>query len=194
MSSKVEQSNFMPGYHKAFEAEGIVVAAWCSDKEAVLPPEQVHLVVEIRLDEETVIPIITRFKSPDTLGLIIRQLIEYRREVWSDADLITGEDSPPRAPVIFPRQNLDIKQLVKDWLIDELDEDIQVVFVSVKKTVYGDYQTIRDDQASPVSASEASWQQENIELGEYAIGDRTIVAGYGVNTGTLVIGDCSEAL
>lgn len=192
--NKVDYSGFMPGYHKAFEAEGIVVAAWCSDKEAVLPPEQVHLVMEIRLDDETVIPIITRFKSPDTLGLIIRQLIEYRREVWSDADLITGENRPPsRVPVIFSRQDLDIEQLVKDWLIDELDEDIQILFVPVQQSC--NYQiAYRDYLVGSEQVIDDDWRQEDVKLDEYTIGDRTIIAGYGLNANTLVIGDCSEAL
>jgi len=68
----------------------ITIAAWCPDSEAKLPPEQVHLVNIIPGLEDY--PIIMRFKSPDTLGFLIEELTKYRREVWPDAEPITGEE------------------------------------------------------------------------------------------------------
>jgi len=67
----------------------IHIAAWCPDTEAKEPPEQVHLVNIIPSLEE--LPMIMRFKSPDTLGFIIEELIKYRREVWPGCELIEGE-------------------------------------------------------------------------------------------------------
>jgi hypothetical protein len=61
----------------------IEIAAWCPDDEARLPPEQVHFILHIPgLD----IPIVTRFKSPDTLGFLIEELARYRRHVWPEAE------------------------------------------------------------------------------------------------------------
>lgn len=69
----------------------ITIAAWCPDNEAKAPPEQVHLVNIIPGLEEY--PIIMRFKSPDTLGFLIEELTRYRREVWVDAEPISGEST-----------------------------------------------------------------------------------------------------
>lgn len=65
----------------------IQIAAWCPDKEAKLPPEQVHIVNTIPGLEEY--PIVMRFKSPDTLGFLIEELIKYRREVWPNCEPIS---------------------------------------------------------------------------------------------------------
>lgn len=62
----------------------ITIAAWCPDSEAKLPPEQVHLIFVISGLEE--IPLILRYKSPDTLGFIIEELARYRRAVWPDSE------------------------------------------------------------------------------------------------------------
>ena len=67
----------------------ITIAAWCPDEEAKLPPEQVHLVFKIPGLEQ--VPLICRFKSPDTLGFIVEELTRYRREVWPDAEPVGGE-------------------------------------------------------------------------------------------------------
>jgi hypothetical protein len=67
----------------------IHIAAWCPDDEAKLPPEQVHLVFIIPGLED--FPLICQYKSPDTLGFIIEELIKYRREVWPNAEPVNGE-------------------------------------------------------------------------------------------------------
>lgn len=67
----------------------IEIAAWCPDDEAKLPPEQVHLINRIPGLED--LPIIMRFKSPDTLGFLIEELTRYRREVWPDSEPVEGE-------------------------------------------------------------------------------------------------------
>lgn len=69
----------------------IQIAAWCPDAEAKLPPKQVHLINTIPGLEEY--PIIMRFKSPDTLGFLIEELIKYRRTVWPDCEPV-GEETP----------------------------------------------------------------------------------------------------
>ena len=71
----------------------IEIRAWCPDDEAKEPPEQVHLVHIIPGLEEY--PLIMRFKSPDTLGFLIEELIKYRREVWPEAEELGIEDGPP---------------------------------------------------------------------------------------------------
>ena len=68
------------------------IAAWCPDDAAKLPPEQVHLIFVIPgLDD---MPLVCRFKSPDTLGFLIEELANYRREVWPDAESVIGEEPP----------------------------------------------------------------------------------------------------
>jgi len=76
-----------PGTMYAIEPV-IEIASWCRDKEAKLPPEQLHLIMHVDFLEH---PILARFKSPDTLGFMIEELTRYRREIWPDSDLITGE-------------------------------------------------------------------------------------------------------
>lgn len=70
------------------EIESFSVNAWCPDLEAKQPPEQVHFVLNVKGDLRATV---LRFKSPDTLGDLIEQLIEYRNEVWPDADPIDVE-------------------------------------------------------------------------------------------------------
>jgi hypothetical protein len=62
----------------------IRIAAWCPDDEAKLPPEQVHLIFTV--PNSTMLPLVLRYKSPDTLGFIIEELARYRREVWPDSE------------------------------------------------------------------------------------------------------------
>lgn len=67
----------------------IEIAAWCPDDEAKLPPEQVHLIWRIPALED--MPMILRFKSPDTLGFLIEELTRYRRTVWPDCEPVDVE-------------------------------------------------------------------------------------------------------
>lgn len=67
----------------------ITIAAWCPDEAAQEPPEQVHLIHIIPGIEDY--PIIMRFKSPDTLGVLIEELARYRREVWPKAEALEIE-------------------------------------------------------------------------------------------------------
>jgi hypothetical protein len=69
----------------------IEIAAWCSDEQAKLPPEQVHFIVHWPVQLADLPPMALRFKSPDTLGFLIEELTRYRRTVWPDAEPVTGE-------------------------------------------------------------------------------------------------------
>lgn len=82
---KIERSSTpkKAGYLPMGEPE-IQIAAWCPDDEAKLPPEQVHLI--FTLPNPMMLPIILRYKSPDTLGFIIEELARYRKEVWPDSE------------------------------------------------------------------------------------------------------------
>lgn len=77
-----------PGLIQYHEVEEMNIAAWCRDLEARLPPEQVHLILQIRGNSD---PFLVRFKSPDTLGFLIEELTKYRREVWPEAQPVAGE-------------------------------------------------------------------------------------------------------
>ena len=70
------------------EITSFQVAEWCPDLEAKEPPEQVHFVLNIKGETRANV---LRFKSSDTLGDLIEQLIEYRARVWPDAEPIKGE-------------------------------------------------------------------------------------------------------
>ena len=70
------------------EIESFRVAEWCPDLEAKEPPEQVHFVLNLK---NSLRAQVLRFKSPDTLGDLIAQLIEYRLRVWPDAEPIRVE-------------------------------------------------------------------------------------------------------
>ena len=64
------------------EVESWGVAAWCPDLEGKEPPEQVHLTFHLKVVDTP--PLVLRFKSPETIGIMIEQLQEYRDEVWGD--------------------------------------------------------------------------------------------------------------
>lgn len=67
------------------------IAAWCPDDKAELPPEQVHFIVHWPAQLADLPPLTIRFKSPDTLGFFIEELIKYRRTVWKDCEKVGGE-------------------------------------------------------------------------------------------------------
>jgi len=71
----------------------IVLAAWCPDDKAELPPEQVHLSFIV---PGLKYPLTMRFKSPDTLSFLIEELAEYRREVWPDCEPVNANDHQAR--------------------------------------------------------------------------------------------------
>jgi hypothetical protein len=74
------------------------IAAWHPDDEANLPAEQVHFIIHWPLQMGGFPPMAIRFKSPDTLGFFIEELIHYRRLVWPDSHLVTGENG--RIPIL----------------------------------------------------------------------------------------------
>lgn len=67
--------------------EKISIQEWHPDLEAKLPAEQVHFIITIG-DE---LKLALRFKSPDTLGFLIEELIAYRKKTWSDAEPINPD-------------------------------------------------------------------------------------------------------
>lgn len=67
--------------------EYIAIREWHSDDNAEQPPEEVHLILPLYDDVELGI----RFKSPDTLGFIIEELIAYRKSVWQDAEPVNPD-------------------------------------------------------------------------------------------------------
>jgi hypothetical protein len=81
---KVKRGGYRPGMELFAEIEELDVAVWCPDEFAQEPPEQVHLIITLEGMKE--IPLVMRFKSPDTLGFLIEQLAHYRREVWPGAE------------------------------------------------------------------------------------------------------------
>lgn len=78
----VTSHGFSPGNYAFYDVEDIEIGQWCRDSLAELPPEQVHLTMNVRGIKA---PLVVRFKGPDTLGALIEQLIQHRREVWPDA-------------------------------------------------------------------------------------------------------------
>jgi hypothetical protein len=86
----VERSTTPRSGYVRFGEPVVEILAWCPDAEAKAPPEQVHFVLHYPATMD-VPPVLVRFKSPDTLGFIIEELIKYRRVVWPDSQPVTGE-------------------------------------------------------------------------------------------------------
>jgi hypothetical protein len=82
--------------HFHFSASTVEIAAW-SPRQDGLDPTQVHFIMHLTgLDA----PLVTRYKSADSLGYVIEELERYRRQVWPVAEPIPlGEawrtDHPP---------------------------------------------------------------------------------------------------
>lgn len=83
MKNTISDHGFRQAEGFILEIEEINIAAWCPDDEAKMPAEQVHLSFSLK---DASFPIVARFKSPETLGVLIEQLIRYRREVWPEVD------------------------------------------------------------------------------------------------------------
>lgn len=77
------------GYARLGEPQ-FEILAWCPDEKAEMPPEQVHFLMHWPAGVELP-PMAIRFKSPDTLGFFIEELIKYRRTVWPQCEAVTGE-------------------------------------------------------------------------------------------------------
>lgn len=74
---------FSPGITQFVCIESHEIAAWCPDDKAQEKPTQVHLIHRLK---GLSMPMLMRFKSPDTLGFLIEELARYRRLVWPDAE------------------------------------------------------------------------------------------------------------
>lgn len=64
----------------------IEITAWCPDPAAMEPPEQVHFIMHLK--GLAGVPLVLRYKSPDSLGFFIEELIRYRKFVWPEAEPI----------------------------------------------------------------------------------------------------------
>ena len=85
----VKRGGFRPGLDQAAEIKELTIAGWCPDEAAQQPMEQVHLIATIGGLENW--PLVFRFKSSDTMGFIIEELIRYRRQVWPEAEALDIE-------------------------------------------------------------------------------------------------------
>ena len=65
----------------------------CADYMPALPDAQAEVHMLIYLKSDPNMPIIMRFKSPDTLGDWISELTRYRKKVFPDAEPIDTEDT-----------------------------------------------------------------------------------------------------
>lgn len=90
----VRRTNPGPGYARLGEPQ-FEIAAWCPDSKAEKPPEQVHFILHWPAGVELP-PMAIRFKSPDTLGFFIEELIKYRRTVWPKCEAVAGENQVPK--------------------------------------------------------------------------------------------------
>jgi len=87
---KIERSNTPKLGYAVIGEPQFEIVAWCPDQEAKMPPEQVHFLLHLPAQLQAP-PMVIRFKSPDTLGFFIEELIRYRREVWKDCQPVSGE-------------------------------------------------------------------------------------------------------
>jgi hypothetical protein len=87
----IERSNTPKKAYAKIGEPQFEITAWCRDDEAKLPPEQVHFIVHWPAQLADLPPLVIRFKSPDTIGFFIEELIKYRRLVWKDSKKVEGE-------------------------------------------------------------------------------------------------------
>lgn len=76
---KTEEHGYRPGPFIAWEIESLNIAQWSPGVEPGSPPTQVHLEIHVR---GLPLPMVMRFKGPETLTAIIAQLTRHRDEVW----------------------------------------------------------------------------------------------------------------
>ena len=88
---KVERSSTPKKAYARIGEPQFEITAWCPDDEAKLPPEQVHFIVHWPETLSELPPLVIRFKSPDSIGFFIEELMKYRRTVWPDSQKVTGE-------------------------------------------------------------------------------------------------------
>lgn len=112
-------------YAALFEPQ-FEIATWCRDDHAELPPEQVHLIIHWPADWTDIPPMALRFKSPDTLGFLIEELTNYRREVWPDCEPVLGE-----IDIDEIRSALQSQPMLK--AIDEVFDDLTKRIQALKK-------------------------------------------------------------
>lgn len=89
---KVTRSNVpKAGYTRMGEPE-LEIAVWTHRPNGEPPYEQVHFIMTLAGLEG--VPLVMRFKSPDTLGFLIEEMIRYRKVVWPDAEPINPDVEP----------------------------------------------------------------------------------------------------
>ncbi len=76
---EVIHHSYQPGPFVAYEIESLNIAQWSPEPLPGGQVTQVHLEIHVR---GLPIPLVLRFKDPDTLTAIIQQLIQHRNEVW----------------------------------------------------------------------------------------------------------------
>ena len=81
------QQEVQPVHILDIPIEMVSIREWHPDVAGEMPAEQVHLL--ITLEDKTELGL--RFKSPDTLGFLIEELIAYRSSVWVDAEPINPD-------------------------------------------------------------------------------------------------------
>jgi hypothetical protein len=125
---KIRRGNYpQPGLIQALEIDEIKIATWCPDERAEVLPEQVHLILRIKHLEY---PFLVRFKSPDTLGFLIEEMIRYRREVWPDAEPLKFEG------LLEPLREVHIEDLRKViWTLRIYDAPYRAVADMLQKAV-----------------------------------------------------------
>jgi hypothetical protein len=87
---QVERNNQAKQAYARLGEPQIEIAAWCPDEKAEQPPEQVHFIMHWPVGMDLP-PMAIRFKSPDTLGFFVEELIKYRRIVWPTCQAVAGE-------------------------------------------------------------------------------------------------------
>lgn len=91
--STVEESGYSKAPSRVYEINSLEVAQWSPSVEPG-PATEVHLLIEM---EGLPFPLVMRFKSPDTLKLMIEQMIQHRREVWPLAEIVKADQVLPPA-------------------------------------------------------------------------------------------------
>jgi len=83
---KVTRSTTPSQAYARFGEPEVEIAVWTPRPNGEPPYEQIHFIMKIPGLED--IPLIIRFKSPDTLGFFIEELTRYRKIVWPEAEAV----------------------------------------------------------------------------------------------------------
>ena len=81
-SMTVERGKKLPQGERAYAIEEFRVAEFIPHNET--ETHELHLLLKVK---EFKSPIVARFRTPDTIGFLIEELIAYRQKIWPESQM-----------------------------------------------------------------------------------------------------------